>query len=112
MRISDGSSDVCSSDLGCGYCITGCPFDVPRISKKDNKAYKCTLCSDRIAVGQEPACAKTCPTGAIVFGTKEDMQKHADDRIVDMKSRGFDNAGVYDPAGVGDRKSKRLNSSN
>ncbi|NYT66416.1 formate dehydrogenase subunit beta [Alcaligenaceae bacterium] len=87
--------------IGCGYCITGCPFDVPRISKKDNKAYKCTLCSDRIAVGQEPACAKACPTGAIVFGTKEDMKLHADDRIMDLKSRGFENAGLYDPAGVG-----------
>jgi len=87
--------------IGCGYCITGCPFDVPRISKKDNKVYKCTLCSDRVAVGQEPACVKTCPTGAIVFGTKEDMIKHADDRIVDLKERGFDNAGLYDPAGVG-----------
>ena len=87
--------------IGCGYCITGCPFDVPRISQKDNKVYKCTLCSDRVAVGQEPACVKTCPTGAIVFGTKEDMIKHADDRIVDLKERGFDNAGLYDPAGVG-----------
>ena len=27
--------------IGCGYCITGCPFNVPRISKKDHKAYKC-----------------------------------------------------------------------
>ncbi len=87
--------------IGCGYCITGCPFDVPRISEKDNKAYKCTLCSDRVAVGQEPACVKTCPTGAIVFGTKEDMIEHAEDRIVDLNSRGFDNAGLYDPAGVG-----------
>jgi len=87
--------------IGCGYCITGCPFDVPRISQKDNKAYKCTLCSDRVAVGQEPACVKTCPTGAIVFGTKDDMKKHADDRIVDLQSRGFENAGLYDPAGVG-----------
>ncbi|MDX3896164.1 formate dehydrogenase subunit beta [Pusillimonas sp.] len=87
--------------IGCGYCITGCPFDIPRISKKDNKVYKCTLCSDRVAVGQEPACVKTCPTGAIVFGTREDMIKHADDRVVDLKSRGFDNAGLYDPAGVG-----------
>lgn len=87
--------------IGCGYCITGCPFDIPRLSDKDNKAYKCTLCSDRVAVGQEPACVKTCPTGAIVFGTKEDMKKHADDRIADLKSRGFDNAGLYDPPGVG-----------
>jgi len=87
--------------IGCGYCITGCPFDVPRISKKDKKAYKCTLCSDRVAVGLEPACVKSCPTGAIVFGTKEDMTRHADERIEDLKSRGFDQAGLYDPAGVG-----------
>src|SRR5205807_6083096 len=56
---------------------------------------------DRVAVGQEPACAKTCPTGAIMFGTKEDMTHQAQERIVDLKSRGFDNAGLYDPAGVG-----------
>jgi len=86
--------------IGCGYCITGCPFDIPRISEKDNKAYKCTLCSDRVAVGQEPACVKTCPTGAIVFGTKDDMIRHADDRIADLNSRGFANAGLYDPEGV------------
>jgi len=87
--------------IGCGYCVAGCPFDVPRISKKDDRAYKCTLCSDRVAVGQEPACVKTCPTGAIVFGTKEDMKVHAEERIVDLKSRGFENAGLYDPLGVG-----------
>ena len=87
--------------IGCGYCIAGCPFDIPRISKRDHKVYKCTLCSDRVAVGLEPACIKACPTGALVFGTKEDMKEHAADRIADLKSRGFENAGLYDPAGVG-----------
>jgi len=87
--------------IGCGYCITGCPFDVPRISKRDNKAYKCTLCSDRVAVGLEPACIKACPTGALVFGTKEDMKHHAEGRVKDLQSRGFEQAGLYDPSGVG-----------
>jgi formate dehydrogenase iron-sulfur subunit len=87
--------------IGCGYCIAGCPFNVPRISKKDRRVYKCTLCSDRVAVGQEPACAKTCPTGAIMFGTKEDMKAQAEVRIVDLKDRGFEHAGLYDPPGVG-----------
>ncbi len=96
--IVDFNQDKC---IGCGYCITGCPFDVPRISQKDHKAYKCTLCSDRVAVGLEPACVKTCPTGAIVFGSKADMQEHAAGRIADLKERGFDQAGLYDPDGVG-----------
>ncbi len=87
--------------IGCGYCITGCPFNIPRLSKKDSKVYKCTLCSDRVAVGLEPACVKTCPTGAIVFGTKDDMLRHAEERIADLKSRGYEQAGLYNPQGVG-----------
>src|SRR6201991_5078786 len=87
--------------IGCGYCVKGCPFNIPRISKADHKAYKCTLCSDRVAVGQGPACQKACPTQAIVFGTKDEMKKWADKRIKDLKSRGFENAGLYDPPGVG-----------
>ena len=87
--------------IGCGYCITGCPFNIPRLSKKDGKAYKCTLCSDRVAVGLEPACIKSCPTGALVFGTKEDMIHHAEGRIADLKSRGHAQAALYDPQGVG-----------
>ena len=87
--------------IGCGYCVTGCPFNIPRISKEDSKAYKCSLCSDRVAVGQAPACAKACPTGAIQFGSKEQMKDYADKRIGDLKSRGYDKAGLYDPPGVG-----------
>jgi formate dehydrogenase iron-sulfur subunit len=89
------------SCIGCGYCIMGCPFNIPRLSPKDNKVYKCTLCSDRVAVGLEPACAKTCPTGAITFGSKEDMVHSAAERITDLKERGYQKAGLYNPSGVG-----------
>lgn len=81
--------------------MAGCPFNIPRISKEDNHSYKCTLCVDRVAVGQEPACVKTCPTGAIHFGTKQDMIRHAEHRITDLKKRGFEHAGLYNPEGVG-----------
>ena len=102
VQYSNGIVDFHEENcIGCGYCVTGCPFDIPRISKKDKKAYKCTLCSDRVAVGLEPACIKACPTGALVFGTKEDMKEHAAERVADLKSRGFDKAGLYDPPGVG-----------
>ena len=102
VQYANGIVDFISENcIGCGYCIKGCPFNIPRVSKVDHKSYKCTLCSDRVSVGLEPACVKTCPTGAIVFGTKDDMKQHAAERIEDLKSRGFDNAGLYDPAGVG-----------
>ncbi|TCT19438.1 formate dehydrogenase subunit beta [Thiobaca trueperi] len=86
---------------GCGYCLTGCPFNIPRLSEEDGKVYKCSLCSDRVAVGQEPSCVKTCPTGALRFGSKEDMQVIAAERIANLQQRGFANAGLYDPPGVG-----------
>ncbi|MBE2275548.1 MAG: formate dehydrogenase subunit beta [Rhodobacteraceae bacterium] len=102
VKYSNGIVDFIHENcIGCGYCIIGCPFDVPRISPRDNRSYKCTLCSDRVAMGQGPACAKSCPTQAIVFGTKAAMIEHANDRIADLKSRGYANAGVYDPPGVG-----------
>ena len=96
--IVDFQSEHC---IGCGYCIAGCPFNVPRLNKEDNRAYKCTLCVDRVAVGQEPACVKTCPTGAIHFGSKEAMRYLAAERVSELKTRGYANAGLYDPAGVG-----------
>jgi len=102
VQYSNGIVDFIHENcIGCGYCVKGCPFNIPRISKVDAKAYKCTLCSDRVVVGQAPACAKACPTQAIVFGSKDDMKQWADKRIADLKSRGFDKAGLYDPPGVG-----------
>lgn len=102
VQYSNGIVDFIHENcIGCGYCVTGCPFNIPRVSKTDHKSYKCTLCSDRVAVGQGPACAKACPTQAIVFGHKDDMLAHAEERVADLKSRGYENAGIYDPAGVG-----------
>ncbi len=102
VQYKNGIVDFISENcIGCGYCVKGCPFNIPRISKKDAKAYKCSLCSDRVAVGQAPACAKVCPTQAISFGTKKDMAAWAEKRIADLKERGYKSAGLYDPAGVG-----------
>jgi formate dehydrogenase iron-sulfur subunit len=102
VQYSNGIVDFQEENcIGCGYCITGCPFDIPRLSQKDGKAYKCTLCSDRVSVGLEPACVKTCPTGAITYGAKEDMVEAASFRVRDLQERGYENAGLYDPPGVG-----------
>src|SRR5207237_433332 len=57
--------DICN---GCGYCIAGCPFGVIDRREDDGRAWKCTMCYDRLKGDMEPACAKACPTDSIQFG--------------------------------------------
>jgi formate dehydrogenase beta subunit len=96
--IVDFNSDNC---IGCGYCITGCPFNVPKLNPTTGKVSKCTLCVDRVDVGLEPACIKACPTNCLSFGTREDLLRKAEDRVETLKTDGFATAGVYNPPGVG-----------
>ena len=85
--------------IGCGYCITGCPFNIPKFSPKARKVFKCTLCNDRVSQGLEPACIKACPTGCLHFGTKNEMKELAETRAEQLRTQsGFADAGVYDPA--------------
>jgi len=86
--------------IGCQYCVTGCPFNIPKFNSATKKVYKCTLCSDRVGAGLEPACIKSCPTGCLHFGSKEDMRLEADKRVEQLKTHtSWKNAGVYDPGG-------------
>jgi formate dehydrogenase iron-sulfur subunit len=96
--IVDVNPDQC---IGCGYCETGCPFDVPRFHATTGKMAKCTLCVDRVSVGLEPACIKACPTGCLQFGTKDDMVALGHRRVEQLQATGFAKAVLYDPAGVG-----------
>jgi len=88
--------------IGCQYCVTGCPFNIPKFNPVTKKVFKCTLCSDRVGAGLEPACIKSCPTGCLHFGSKEDMKDLAEKRVVQLKREtSYKEAGVYDPEGVG-----------
>src|SRR5256714_8912372 len=87
--------------IGCQYCVAGCPFDIPRFDQKTKKVYKCTLCVDRVSASLEPACVKSCPTGAIKFGGKAEMVDAALGKVEKLKGRGFKDAMLYDPSGVG-----------
>jgi formate dehydrogenase beta subunit len=96
--IVDFQQDHC---IGCGYCMTGCPFNVPKFAAETRRVYKCTLCSDRVETGLQPACVKACPTSCLQFGTKSDMLQIAHQRVEQLKANGFTEAAVYDPPGVG-----------
>ncbi len=84
--------DVCN---GCGYCVPACPYGVVEMSPLDHQAHKCTLCYDRLRIGQEPACAKACPTDSIAFGYLDDLQARAQRRVEELRARGVAAARLY-----------------
>jgi formate dehydrogenase iron-sulfur subunit len=89
--------DVCN---GCGYCVVSCPFGVIDKRVEDGRAFKCTFCYDRQKAGLVPACAKTCPTQSIKFGTIEEMERKAGERLAELRVRGYSDAHVYDARGT------------
>lgn len=106
-------ADVCN---GCGTCVAGCPFGVverrsdgtvaPTTGEGQRKgeqppvpnkgiAQKCTLCYDRLHDDQLPACAQTCPTTSISYGTRADMVTKAHERVAELHAQGLTEARLY-----------------
>lgn len=84
--------DVCN---GCGYCVVACPFGVIDRLEDDGRAYKCTMCYDRLQGDMEPACAKVCPTDSIVFGPLSELREQAAARVQELHARGVSEARLY-----------------
>lgn len=84
--------DICN---GCGYCVVSCPFGVIDRRESDGRAWKCTLCYDRLKGGMEPACAKACPTDSIKFGDMEELLRTARARVDGLREQGMHEAYLY-----------------
>ena len=69
--------------IGCRYCMTSCPFDVPKFEYDEwnPKIQKCTMCFERLEAGQKPACVQACPTDTLMFGTRAKNLEVARHRI-------------------------------
>jgi formate dehydrogenase iron-sulfur subunit len=84
--------DVCN---GCAYCVSACPFGVIDRREDDGRAWKCTMCYDRLRGGLEPACAKACPTDSIQFGPLDELRSTAQRRLAELKAAGETRARLY-----------------
>ncbi|WP_433790635.1 4Fe-4S dicluster domain-containing protein [Actinoplanes sp. CA-252034] len=84
--------DICN---GCGYCIPACPYGVIDQRRDDGRAWKCTLCYDRVGDGLTPACAQACPTESIQFGEVGELRERAAARVRALHTHGVGEARLY-----------------
>jgi formate dehydrogenase iron-sulfur subunit len=92
---------------GCGYCTQFCPFGIPRLGDPNRltgeaKSSKCTFCQDRTTNGLQPACAQACPTGAILFGERDELVQQGRQRVDYLKTvKNLSNARLYGETELG-----------
>jgi Fe-S-cluster-containing dehydrogenase component len=61
--------------IACGNCVMACPFGVPELYEDRQIMMKCDMCYDRSSVGKKPMCATVCPSQALFFGTREQIEQ-------------------------------------
>lgn len=86
--------------IGCQYCRSACPFDVPRhtgigVAGGGIKINKCTGCIDRVRHGRAPACVSTCQPNALEWGPRDELIAKARKRVEVLHEKGFSDARVY-----------------
>ena len=61
--------------IACNNCVLACPFGVPKMNTGMHLMMKCDMCYDRTSVGKKPMCASVCPSQALFYGTREQIEK-------------------------------------
>jgi Fe-S-cluster-containing dehydrogenase component len=60
--------------IGCTNCVLACPFGVPHYLPQLDLMLKCDMCYDRTSAGKRPMCVTVCPSGALAYGTRADIE--------------------------------------
>ena len=61
--------------IACSNCVLACPFGVPKMMVELDLMMKCDMCYDRSSAGLTPMCAAVCPSGALHYGTREEIER-------------------------------------
>jgi Fe-S-cluster-containing dehydrogenase component len=61
--------------IACNNCVLACPFGVPKMNTGMSLMMKCDMCYDRTSVGKKPMCASVCPSQALFYGTREEIER-------------------------------------
>jgi anaerobic dimethyl sulfoxide reductase subunit B (iron-sulfur subunit) len=73
--VKDGDNGLVTIDaelcIGCGSCLTACPYEAPKLDAATTKVRKCDGCFDRVAEGRQPICVEACPLRALEFDDLE-----------------------------------------
>lgn len=59
--------------IACSNCVMACPFGVPKMMDEQALMMKCDMCYDRTSVGKRPMCATVCPSQALYYGTRAEL---------------------------------------
>jgi Fe-S-cluster-containing dehydrogenase component len=61
--------------IACNNCVLACPFGVPKMKTEFKLMMKCDMCYDRTSAGKRPMCATVCPSQALFYGTREQIEE-------------------------------------
>ncbi len=71
--------DVC---IGCGTCVSACPYDAPQLNEDEGYSIKCDMCRDELTLDRKPVCVMACPMRALDWGDRDELvAKYGEGRI-------------------------------
>jgi len=76
-RTEDGTVQTARKPrcIACNNCVLACPFGVPKMDTGMHLMMKCDMCYDRTSANKKPMCASVCPSQALFFGTRHEVEK-------------------------------------